>query len=95
MSTRPSDDAIVIALLSTGRQWLYAAELRGVLARFGWQLQTQAVAAWLGRLSREDSPMVERRQLWESDFEYRVTCFGRTQAANRFPGLRFFARGER
>lgn len=91
---KPTDDLIVLAMVGLGDRgltdgdWYVADEVRSAFVRLGFNPRAQQVAAWLGRLSREDSPMVERRKAYFDELQYRVTRFGLTQIHNHFPGLR-------
>ena len=87
-SKRPSDICLCLALTSGryhshgGDGWAPADAVRGALDQLGWKCSTQQVAAWLGRLSREEAAPVEVREQygWR---EYRLTTFGRTWLTNR------------
>jgi hypothetical protein len=93
---KPSDDAIVLAFFlrcypayGSGEGWLIADEVRGALGALGFRPSVQMIAGALGRLCREDLPMIERQKAsWETYWSYRVTRYGRTQLANHFPRLR-------
>lgn len=86
---KPSDDAIVLAMGLLGERamdsgLMYADEIRGCLHKLGFEATTQQVAAWLGRLSREDTPMVQAVTAHDHCWRWRLTRFGATQLGNHF-----------
>lgn len=82
----PSGDAVILAMLLRGREWLFADEVHGALRRLGFTLSPQKVSGILSRLRREEFPMVESRP-WPCMLQYKVTNHGRVQLGNRFPVL--------
>jgi hypothetical protein len=89
---RPTDDAIVLAMKMTGREWLYGDQVRHVLKRFGFEMSPQWVTAQLRRLLAEEGAMIETRERFEWAREYRVTPFGDCQLGNNFDGFARYAR---
>lgn len=84
--SKPTELAITIAALGNNYHrdgWFCADEIRGKLALLGFDVKTQQVAAWLGRMSRDDAPWVERQRSPWNELEYRVTPFGLNDIANR------------
>jgi hypothetical protein len=94
--TRPPEVILVLAGLPgqyTRDGWKAADEVRHQLAALGFDASAQQVAAWLGRLCREELPLFERRDAdrWLPWREYRVTPYGQTLLENRFPNVRVCA----
>src|SRR4051794_18195957 len=91
MSGRPTQLVLTLAALPgryRARQgWVVADEVRGRLRLLGFDVRTQQVAAWLGRMARADMPWVERHESY-GVLEYRVTRFGVTDIGNHLPHLR-------
>ena len=91
MADRPTELAITIAALSVRHvvdHWLYANEIRGQLARLGFNATTQQVAAWLGLMCTVDAPWFERTHDHGGMWRYRVTRFGVCDVENKVHGMR-------
>lgn len=88
--SKPSELAITLATLvyagGLDEGWVYADMVRGGLGKLGFDCTTQQVAAWLGRMAREDAPWVERRMSrFGRELEYRVTRYGKMDVENNWP----------
>lgn len=87
---------LVVTLAAAGAPfvtdgWLTADQVAHRLVLLGHAVSAQQAASWLGRMSRADMPWVEVRDRYGYR-EYRVTRFGRTDVANRLPGVQLMGR---
>jgi hypothetical protein len=93
---RPTEQLLVIAALANPHVgtawdsdgWRFADDIRGQLARLGYETTSRLVGAHLHRLAREDLPLIETRRRLRVH-EYRVTQYGKTFLRNTLGAASF------
>jgi hypothetical protein len=89
---KPTELAITIAALghryATAGEWLCASQIAANLKLLGFDTTGRRLAPRLRVMATVDAPWLERRRdLFGSEYEYRVTHWGRTDISNRLPAL--------
>jgi len=88
--TCPKPTELAITLAALGHRdyysrdgWLYASHIAENLGVLGFEVTGRSLASTLARMCTVDAPWLERRRSPFSDYEYRVTRYGRNDIDNR------------